>query len=210
MHIIIFGGTGRTGIHVIRLALEKGYHVTAVARNPAALQLTHPLLTVVKGDVLQPETYAAQMYGQDAVISCTGTESSKPTKLYSQGVQNILAAMHAAGIKRIMCISADAVVINPKLPLLYRFVAKNILWRLLKNPFTDLLLMEKILEHSDTEWTVVRPPQLTNKPLTGKYRFIVNGFLERSLRISRANVAHFFVNNILNTVTYRAIAEVAE
>jgi len=210
MHIIVFGATGRTGRHVLHLALDKGYRVTAIARNPAALQITHPLLTIIKGDVLQQESFAPYMQNKDAVISCTGTYSGRPTKIYSQGIQNILAAMQAAGVKRIMAISADAVVINPNLPLLYKFVAKYILWRILKHPFTDLLLMEKILEHSNTDWTVVRPPQLTNKPLTGKYRYMVNGFMKRCLRISRANVAHFFVNNILNKETYKAIAEVAE
>lgn len=210
MHIIIFGATGRTGRHVLNQALDKGYHVTAVARNPALLQINHPLLRVIKGDVLQPETFANYLHGKDAVISCTGTDSGKPTKIYSQGIQNILAAMQAAGVKRVMAISADAVVINPNLPLLYKFVAKYILWRILKNPFNDLLLMEKILEHSDADWTVVRPPQLTNKPLTGNYRFAINGFLKRCLRISRANVAHFFVSNILNTATYKGIVEVAE
>lgn len=210
LHILLFGGTGRTGRHVINLALDRGYAVTVVARNPAALQLTHTLLNVVKGDILQPETFAEYMAGKDAVISCTGTDSGKPTKIYSQGVQNILKAMQAAGVKRIMCISADAVVINPKLPFIYKLVAKYVLWKILKNPFTDLLLMEKILEHSNTDWTVVRPPQLTNKPFTGKYRVAINSYLEKCLRISRANVAHFFVNNITNAATYKSVAEIAE
>jgi len=93
-HIVVFGGTGRTGRHVITQALDNGYYVTAIARNPAAVNTTHPWLTVVKGDILQAASFAEHMQGRHAVISCTGTESGKPTKLYSQGVQNILAAMH--------------------------------------------------------------------------------------------------------------------
>jgi putative NADH-flavin reductase len=210
LRLLVFGATGRTGRHVVNIALEKGCMVTAVARNPGALQIMHPSLTIIKGDVLQPATFASHITGKDAVISCTGTGSTKPTTVYSQGVQNILTAMHVAGVNRIMCISADAVVINPKLPLIYKFFAKYILQKILKNPFADLLLMEKILERSNTNWTVVRPPQLTNKPLTGKYRYAINGYMKRSLRTSRANVAHFFVNNILNEETFKAFAEVAE
>lgn len=33
-HILLFGATGRTGIQVLKYALDKGYRVTALVRNP--------------------------------------------------------------------------------------------------------------------------------------------------------------------------------
>ncbi|HVX51164.1 MAG TPA: SDR family oxidoreductase [Chitinophagaceae bacterium] len=207
--LLVFGATGRTGKIVVELALNAGYAVIAVARNPAAASITHPRLTVVKGNVLNPADFETFMQQTDAVISCLGSNGTKPTYVFSHGIQNIIAAMNKAGIKRVMCMSASALVISPKLPAFYRFVARYVVQKILKNPYSDLELMEKILEYSGTDWTIVRPPQLTNKPAKGNYRFAANSFLDNCLRITRADLARFMVDNIANQNTYKAIVEVA-
>ncbi|MFD5761375.1 NAD(P)H-binding protein, partial [Streptomyces sp. NPDC127044] len=43
---------------------------------------------------------------------------------------------------------------------------------------------------STTDWTVVRPPRLQNKPVTGSYRTVVAGFPLKGRFIGRADVAH--------------------
>jgi len=75
--------------------------------------------------------------------------------------------------------------------------------------YADLRRMENIIKASGTEWTIIRPPQLTNESLTGHYRTAMNVFLKDCLKISRANVAHFIVNNLTNKATYRATVEIA-
>ncbi len=69
--------------------------------------------------------------------------------------------------------------------------------------------MEKLVKGSDTDWTIMRPPRLTNKPLTGHYRIAINSFLKNCLTISRADLAHFMVNNITNDATYKTTIEIA-
>jgi len=55
--ILVMGAAGGIGRQAVEVALSMGLRVTAVLRTPAKLSLTHPLLTIVKGDVLEPASY---------------------------------------------------------------------------------------------------------------------------------------------------------
>ena len=59
--------------------------------------------------------------------------------------------------------------------------------------FADLAQMEDILARSGLDWTVVRPPQLTGKPLTGTYRTAYGQNLKGGLSVPRADVAHLML-----------------
>ena len=73
MKLLVFGATGGTGGRLVRQALQQGHVVTAFARDPAKIHLTHDNLRVVRGDILQPDTVEAAVAGQDAVMSTLGT-----------------------------------------------------------------------------------------------------------------------------------------
>ena len=51
--IPIVGATGGTGRQLVTQALARGYTVTALVRDPSKLQLDHPKLVVVQGNVLE-------------------------------------------------------------------------------------------------------------------------------------------------------------
>lgn len=55
-HLIVFGATGALGREIVVYALERGHHVTAVARTPSAMPEPQHGLAVVQGDVLVPPT----------------------------------------------------------------------------------------------------------------------------------------------------------
>jgi putative NADH-flavin reductase len=215
MKLFIAGANGGIGRQAVEQALQAGHQVTALVRDPVKLALTHLNLRIVKGDIMQPDTFAHQLKGQQAVISALGVSggslfSDKPTTLYSQGNANLLKAMEQYGVKRIFCISASALDISPVIPWYIRLVVKYIIQKLLKHMYADLRRMENIIKASRTDWTIIRPPQLTNEPLTGHYRTALNTFLKDCLKISRANVAHFIINDLTNEATYRATVELAD
>jgi putative NADH-flavin reductase len=213
MNIFIAGANGGIGRRAVEQALQAGHRVTALVRDPAKLPLVHPNLTIVKGDIMQPETFAHQMEGQQVVLSALGVSggllSDKPTTLYSQGNANLLKAMEQHSVKRLVCISASALDISPVIPWYFRLAAKYIVQKLLKHMYADLRQMESIVKASKADWTIIRPPQLTDGPLTGNYRMAVNQFLKNCLKISRADVAHWMLNNLYNETTYRATVEIA-
>jgi len=72
MKITLFGATGGTGGQVIQQACEAGHEVTAVVRDAARLTRSHPRLTVVQADVIDPTAIAPAIAGSDAVVSVLG------------------------------------------------------------------------------------------------------------------------------------------
>lgn len=211
-NILIIGANGGIGRQAVELALASGHYVTAVLRQPANLPLTHPLLEKVQGDVMNPETFEKYVKDQDTVISALGVKGGlfgdKPTTLYSQGNANLIAIMRQYYIRRAYFISASALDISPVMPFFARFAAKYILQRLLRHMYADQREMERLVKASSLDWTIVRPPRLTDKPATGNYRFSINSFLKNCLSISRADIAHFMVNNVYNKEIYQATIEI--
>lgn len=211
-NLLIIGANGGIGRQCVELALKEGHHITALLRNPAKLGISHSNLQIIKGDVMQPDTLLQALENQDAVISAIGVSggvgSDKPTVLYSQGNANLLQAMNKKGVNRAFFISASAVEISPVLPFYVRWAAKYILQKLLKNMYADLRIMEQLIKESNNNWTIIRPPRLTDKPATGNYRTAINVFLKNALSISRADVAHYIINNLNNTATYHGVVEI--
>jgi len=209
LNILVIGANGGVGKQTVEIALNAGHKVTALLRNPANLAISHTNLEIIKGDVMYPETFEDHLENKDAIISALGVNAtSKPTTLYSQGNKNLLDAMKSKGVRRALFISASAIEISPVLSFYVRLAEKYIVQKLLRYMYDDLRIMEDLVKESDIDWTIMRPPRLTNKPVTGNYRFAINSFLKNCLSISRADLAHYMINNITNEATYRTTIEI--
>ena len=208
--ILIFGATGGSGRELVIQALERGFVVTVLVRNPAMFTLRHDALTILKGDVLQRSSFESELVGKAAVISCLGVgRDLKPTTVYSKGMENILAAMHEANVRRLICLSASALYPYKEMGIFIRLLAKLVVRRILKNPFADLRIMEKTVQASGVDWSIIRPPMLKDKPLTGKYRVTVGTHLARPFSISRADLAHYMLGIVNEPRTFRSIIDIA-
>ena len=208
MNIVVIGANGGVGKQTVELALKAGHHVTALVRNPAKLTLTHPNLEVVKGDILVPGSFDGILENKDVIISAIGVKGTGPTTLYSLGNSHLLDAMKRKGSRRIFFISASALDISPVLPFYVRLLAKYVVQKILRNMYADLREMERLVKTSETDWTIMRPPRLTDRPATGHYRFAIDQFLKNCLNISRADLAHFMVHNVTNEATYKTTIEI--
>jgi putative NADH-flavin reductase len=190
MKIAIFGATGRTGLLTLYQALDKGHIVTAFARKPEALAITHKNIRVVQGDILDYPKVKAAVEGQDAVISALGVESRKPTIILSQGTKNILSAMEECYVKRFICMSSAGILGNDA-----GFIfGKIIIPLLLKEVFKDKVRQMKLIQDSSMDWVIIRPSGLTDSPKTGKYKISMEAPLSRS--VPRADVADFMLKLI--------------
>jgi uncharacterized protein YbjT (DUF2867 family) len=200
MKLTVFGASGGTGTQVVRQALDAGHEVTAVVRDRSRLAVAdHPGLDVVVADVMRPDAIEGTVTGRDAAISTLGPsrrpaerKAAAHSRICTDSARSITAAMRAAGSSRLVVVSASGPFTEGDGPLM-RYLAKPIAQRVLKDPFADLVAMEKVIRGSGLEWTIVRPPRLTDKPLTGHYRTRRELNVPRGLYLSRADLAHLIL-----------------
>ena len=201
MKLLIIGGTGGTGMELIKQALESGHNVSALIRNPKNLKIEHPNLRIIEGNVLDFDKVKMAVSGQDAVISSLGHKRFFiKTTILSEGTKNIIQAMELQNVKRFICITSLGVNNSRfKLGLYYTlFVIPFIIFFY----FWDKSKQEKLIQSSKLDWTIVRPGQLTNGKKRGKYKHGLNvGNYILTKMISRADVAHFILSQ-LNDQTY--------
>ena len=209
MKIVVIGANGGIGRKVVDQALAADHRVVAILRTTSNLSLVHPNLSIIQGDVVHPETVEKYLQEADAVVSAIGGKMNQPTTLYSEGNRNLLRSMKKMGVRRGFFISASAIEISPVQPLLIRLVTKYIVQKLFGLGYADQRIMERMLKESETDWTIMRTPRLTDKPATGHYRFAINQYLKNCLSISRADVSHFIIHHITNEATYRSVVEIA-
>ena len=195
MKLLIIGASRGIGRQLLEQALKAGYLVTAMARHPENLPRQQAGLKVLAGDILDPPQVQQAVAGQEAVCLTIGVGVTwKPVTVFSQGTQNVLAAMAEHGVRRLVCITGIGAGDSAGHGgLLYDRLFKPLL---LKTIYEDKDRQEALVRASDTDWTIVRPGFLTNGPLTGKYQVITDLRDVTAGKISRADVAHFLLEEL--------------
>lgn len=191
MRLTVFGATGGVGQEIVRQARAAGHEVTAVVRDPARLpdrlRDTAPHTVVPLGD---GAAVRAAVAGRDAVLSGLGARGRRAGGVAERLTGQVLRAMEAEGGGRLLVVSAAPVGPEPADDPLPDRVVRRLIGAVLKEVYTDLARMEAALAASATDWTSVRPPKLTNGPLTGAYRTVVGGTPRSGRSLARADVAH--------------------
>ena len=189
----MFGGTGLTGRQLLSQALERGFAVSALAREPARLSGIQGRLTVVEGDVHDPAAVERVVTGSEAVLSALGHVKGSPADLLSASSASIVAAMKKLGVRRIVVLTNTAVRDATDRPPLNQQVVRGLLKLFNAKLTNDCIPAAQVISDSGLDWTLVRAPVLTNGPRTGKYKVgpLAAG---ASLRVSRGDVADFMLS----------------
>lgn len=208
MKVLVIGATGGTGRQLVTQALERGHEVTALARNPAALGMEHPRFRIVPGNVLDATTVDEAMRGHDAVLSALGHKQFfRPTRILSEGTRILLSAMGTQGVHRLVCETTLGIGDTAgRMGVAYTFFVIPVI---LPFYFWDKTRQERLITESGVDWMIVRPASLTNGPRRGTYRHGPHvGSFVRTLRISRADVADFMLNQLTDNTYLRSAAGV--
>jgi putative NADH-flavin reductase len=188
---------------VVRKALEQGHAVTVLARHPARLALpeieAHPdwkaCLHVIQGDVRDAETVAQAVAGAEAVISALAPDPKAGKDILTLGAGNIVAAMQAYGVRRLIFTTGAGVSDPNDRPKLFNRLMSALLKRLAADVLADSIGGVEQVRRSRLDWTLVRLPMLTDAPGTGRVRSGYVG-IDTGPRISRADVADFLLAQI--------------
>ncbi len=197
MKLLILGATGGTGREIVRQALKKGNAVSAFVRDPERLKEHGDRITIVRGDILHSSELQKAMEGQDAILSAFGPRTpllKAEADLLQCFATALTGAMLHTQIRRVSVVSTAFLFKDAFLP------PAHLLGRLLfPDTVADATRMEQIFAESGLDWTMVRPPKLTDKPATRKYR-VQEGHLPLfGFTISRADVADFMLRSVEDT-----------
>jgi len=205
--LLILGATGGTGLEIINQALDRGHSITTLVRLPDRLEPLRNRITVEQGDLLSIPDLERAMAGHDAVLSAFGPRvpiAKSDTDLLTRFAVALINGMRRARVRRVVVESVAFLFRNSIVPPAY-LLGKLFFPRTV----ADASAMEQLLVESDLDWTLVRPPELTNRPYTGIYR-VEEGSLPRfGFKISRADVAEFMINAAEDRSSIRKIYGIA-
>ncbi|ELK46764.1 SDR family oxidoreductase [Halobacillus sp. ACCC02827] len=186
MKIVVFGATGGTGLSFVKQALESGHEVTAFVRTPDKWMLVHERLRVVEGDALDREAVSAVMEGQEAVVSCLGSDSLKQKDNLERMAGNLVRGMLEHRISRILYVASAG--IYKEIPGFTGWMSRLIL----KNVLKDHSQAVNAIMAAGLDYTIARPMRLDDGGVTKMYRTSPT-VPKDGRRINRGDVAHFLL-----------------
>lgn len=204
MNLFLLGATGNTGREVLDLALRAGHSVTAFVRSPQKIERQDPRLRLVQGSPLDVRSVSLAMAGHDAVISTLGLpprQALRPSTFMAESAATTVAAMREANVTRLAIQSAA--VLFPGRGLGFAIVS-----RLLKHHARDLSAMETVVQATDLDWTIARPPRLVHAA-EERYRCRHDALPEGGTVASFRAVAAFLVEAVQARQHVKAVVGVA-
>lgn len=205
MKVIVFGGTGSVGRLVVAQAADRGDEVTLFTRSLAAVGQEDPRVRAVAGDVFDASALAPVVAGHEAVIITLG--GGRKGGVRAPGTAAVIEAMRATGVRRLVVQSTIGVGDSREQ---LNFYWKRLMFGLLlRGAYADHVEQERLTRESGLDWTIVRPGAFTDGPRTGRYR---RGFGPRektTLKVSRADVADFVVEQLTDDTWLRRAPSLA-
>jgi putative NADH-flavin reductase len=201
MKLFVIGATGRTGREVVQQAIARDHYVTAFVRSPESITLRHERLTVLKGNAMDENQLFEAMQNHDAVITALGPrEVFRPGSLLRDSALGTTRAMNRSGVKRLVVLSAAA-----HFPGIPNRVASFIM----RNHMRDSLAMEAIVRANGLDWTIARPPRLTQADSV-TYRSREGAAPRMGFTVARKAVAAFMLDAIEQKKHVRKIVGIAK
>lgn len=196
MKLVVFGATGRTGLPLVRQALDAGHQVVAFVRDPAKLTIKDDRLSVVQGDVMKATDVDHTITPDvNAVISVLSPVKGSPKEMLPVAVDHILSAMQRQRIKRLIYMTGAGVDMPEDKPRLFNHIIKFALKTMAGDVLQQSELAARKVQNSGLDWTIVRAPMLNDNPHSGKYRV---GWISVNTgpRLSRADAADFILRQL--------------
>lgn len=198
MKVALVGATGNVGARILDELLARGHQVTAIARHPEKVSV-RPNMTAAAGNENDPEALATVLRGHDAVIRSVRFLGSDP--------ENILGAVKAAGVSRLICVGGAAGLYMPSTRT--KLIDSGMIpEQFLPEPMAGVAFLELLRQEQELEWTFLAPSAMSfaNDPLYG------SGNAERTGQFRIGEDELLMTGDGISTISYEdyAIALVDE
>lgn len=171
MRVLLLGATGYSGKAVLAEAIKQGHKVTVLVRDASKVPIQHTNLTIAEGDVLDPGVVASVLHKQQAVIQCLGLGGKgdgKPSTFISDATKIMVAEMEKQNVKRLIAMSnvgaGNSIAFQP---WFFRKIILPYFMKWLQAIIDDKNRMEPVIMDSNLDWTIVRCPNIVDKPTRG-------------------------------------------
>ena len=204
--LFILGATGGIGRQLVGQAIERHHEITAFVRSPEKLGITGSGVTVIQGDVQDADAISTALDGHDAVLSTIGPPGFSRNTITSDSARAMVAAMQTAGVRRLIVVGLATLF--PDIGMFGRVLRKT----LLRNIADDSAEMERIVKATRLDWTIVRPPRLTDGVRTEQYGIADDRLpmgAGANATVNRADVAHFMLNEVEQPGHMRRVVGIA-
>ncbi len=193
MKLAVLGATGSVGRELVTQALAAGHEVAGLVRERPQGEF-YGRVSLVAGDAVSADAVERAVAGSDAVLSTLGHAKSSPHDLLARASSNIVAAMRAGGVDRLVVLSSFTVVDAADRPGPFYRAARALLRVVRPDLVRDHGEQARLIEESGLAWTIVRGPVIfTDGPRTGRHDAGPIG-RHSGARISRADLAEFMLN----------------
>ncbi len=169
MRLAIYGAAGMLGQRLVKEALDREHHVTALVRNPGKLGLAHERLTERQADARDAADVTAQVAGHDAVVVSISPRGDGGVEGYLQAVDAVRAGCKQAGVTRLLWVGGagslevspgELLVNQPGFPEAYKPEA-----------LAALEALNRFRTEEGLAWTFASPPiELAPGTRTGKFK----------------------------------------
>ncbi|KAF9341901.1 hypothetical protein BGZ91_011456 [Linnemannia elongata] len=215
-YLLVLGANGRTGLEVVRQALERNYRVTAFVRDDRALVedaslRKHQNLLIVRGSPTCQNDIDRCVDGQDVIINVIGARPMSGDTTISSHSQVVLNnSMKKHGVRRLIvvtsygCLGLRNYLISTK-----RLFSRMFMTGILK----DKVLQEEIIQRDSAsiDWSIIRPVTLKDGELSERY-WVSSDKLPKDNKIkilSRHDLAHYMLEIVNMQREYGTIRSIA-
>ncbi|MFA9560495.1 NAD(P)H-binding protein [Evansella sp. AB-rgal1] len=192
--VAIIGGTGKVGRYIANKALQKGYQVRMLVRNPEKSSYIDNGIEIVKGEIQNLETIKKLIKGCNIVVNTFG-QPVRATPMYSELTKNLLVLMKEVNIRRYIGVSGGSLTIEGDRKNFTNIFAAKVFEVFFSKMMRDKKREWEILfNNKEINWTLIRLPFVVEGAEIGSIKESVTDMPGR--KIQNQDIATFIINQI--------------
>lgn len=213
--LLVLGGTGRTGRRVVQAAIARELRPVAFGRS-ARPETVPEGARAFSGDAGEPGDLRRALEGVDAVVVALSIPRRSrspfapvvgPPDLHSRSTASLLEAMQQQGVRRLIKVSAQGVgdsAARAGWGFRALVAASN-----LRPAFVDHARADALVQASDLDWTIVRPPVLSDAPAAGPLRSGTDLVTWSTTRVRTGDLAAWILDALDDEGTFGQVLTLA-